>query len=140
MFVLSPFLCYFNITLHKCLLDSEITGIPTLILTICSSLLIAFCCLFFSLLSFLGPHPQHMEVPGLGLKSELLPPAYTTTTATPDLSRVCHLHHNSWQCQILNPLSKGRDGTCNLKVPSRICFRCAMRGTLCFLKALTLSD
>ena len=24
-------------------------------------------------------------------------------------SYVCHLHHSSWQCQILNPLSEARD-------------------------------
>ena len=28
-------------------------------------------CLFFSLSIFLGPHPWHMEVPRLGVKSEL---------------------------------------------------------------------
>ena len=26
-----------------------------------------------------------------------------------------------WQCQILNPLSKARDRTCNLMVPSQVC-------------------
>ena len=36
-------------------------------------------------------------------------PAYTTATAMTDLSHVCNLHHTSWQCQILNPLSKARD-------------------------------
>ena len=35
---------------------------------------------------FLGPHPQHMEVPRLGVESELQLPAYTTATATPDPS------------------------------------------------------
>ena len=34
---------------------------------------------------FLGPYLQHMEVPRLGVKSELQLPAYTTVTATPDL-------------------------------------------------------
>ena len=33
----------------------------------------------------------------------------------------CNLHHSSWQCLILNPLSKARDWTCNLMVPSWIC-------------------
>ena len=37
---------------------------------------------FFPL--FLGPHPQHMEVPGLEVKSELQLPAYTTATTTQD--------------------------------------------------------
>ena len=44
-------------------------------------------CLFFFL--FLRPNPQHMEVPRLGVMSELQLPAYTTATATLDLSWVC---------------------------------------------------
>ena len=35
---------------------------------------------------------QHMEVPRLGVESELQLPASTTATATPDLSRICDLH------------------------------------------------
>ena len=31
---------------------------------------------------FLWPHLWHMEVPGLGIESELQPPAYTVCTAT----------------------------------------------------------
>ena len=69
---------------------------------------------------FLGPHPRHMEVPRLGVKSELEPPAYTTGTAAQDLSRVCNLHHSSWQCWILNPLSEARDRTCVLMDSSQI--------------------
>ena len=38
--------------------------------------------LFFFFFAFLGPYPQHMEVPRLGVESELLLPAYTTATAT----------------------------------------------------------
>ena len=30
---------------------------------------------------------------------------YTTATVTPDPSCMYNLHHSSWQCQILNPLS-----------------------------------
>ena len=37
--------------------------------------------------------------------------AYTTATATWDPSRVCNLHHGSWQCQILNPLRPGIEPT-----------------------------
>ena len=51
---------------------------------------------------------------------ELQLPAYTTATATQDMSHVCNRHHSSWQCQIFNPLSKTRDPTRNLMVPSRI--------------------
>ena len=47
-----------------------------------------------------------MEVPRLGVESELHWPAYTTATATWDPSRMCHLHHSSWQHQILNPLTR----------------------------------
>ena len=54
----------------------------------------------------LGLHLQHMEVPRLGVQVELQLPAYTTATATPDLSRICDLHHNSWQFRVLNPLIK----------------------------------
>ena len=60
---------------------------------------------------FLGPHLQHMEVPGLGAESELQLPAYTTATATKDLSCICDLHHSSRQHQTLNPLSEARDRT-----------------------------
>ena len=44
---------------------------------------------------FLGPHPQHMQVPRLGVESELQRPAYATATATatPDLNGICDLHH-----------------------------------------------
>ena len=60
---------------------------------------------------------------GQGVKSELYPLAYNTATATRDLSLVCHLHHSSWQCcQILNPLSKARDRTHSLMVPSQDSF------------------
>ena len=41
---------------------------------------------------FLGPYLRHMEVPRLGIKSELQLLAYTTATAMPDPSRVCKLH------------------------------------------------
>ena len=39
------------------------------------------------------------------------------------------LRHSSRQHQILNPLSKARDPTCSLMVPSQIRFRCATTGT-----------
>ena len=58
---------------------------------------------------FLGPHLGHMEMPRLGVDSELQLPAYTTATAMLDLSHICDLHHSSRQCWILNPLSEARD-------------------------------
>ena len=65
---------------------------------------------------FLGLHPQHTEVPRLGVKQELQLPVYTT--AMQDPNRICDLHHSSQQCLILNPLSKDRDQTCILMDPS----------------------
>ena len=82
--------------------------------------LLSFCLLLLLLLLFLGPLQRHMEVPRLGVESELQPPAYTRATATRDPSHVCNLHHSSRQRRIVNPLSKGRDRTRNLMVPSRI--------------------
>ena len=52
-----------------------------------------------------------MDVPRLGVESELQLPADTTATATQDLSLVCNLHHGSGQRQILNPLREIRDQT-----------------------------
>jgi len=52
-----------------------------------------------------------MEVPRLGIESELQLPVYTTATAMPDLSCVCNLHLSLWQCLILNLLSEARNGT-----------------------------
>ena len=85
--------------------------------------------LFYFVFVFLGTHPWHMEVPRLGVKLELHLPTYATATAPPDPSRVQDLHHGSWQHWILNPLSEARNRTCNLMVPSRIHFLCAMTGT-----------
>ena len=48
--------------------------------------------------------------------------------ATQNPSHACDLHHSSPQCRILNTLSKARDRTCNLMVPSQICFHCATTG------------
>ena len=39
------------------------------------------------------------------------------------------LHHSSWQCRILNPLSKARDRTCVLMDASQIHFHWATTGT-----------
>ena len=56
-----------------------------------------------------------MEVPRLGVGSELQLPTYTratvTATAMPDLIHICDLHRSLQQCQLLNPLSKAKDQT-----------------------------
>ena len=64
--------------------------------------------------SFLWPHPWHIVVPRLGIKSELQLQAHTTATAMPDLSHICDLCHGIQQCQIFNPLSEARGRTCIL--------------------------
>ena len=55
---------------------------------------------------FLGPHEWHVEIPRLRIKLELHLQACATTTATPDASCICNLHHSLGQHQILNPLSR----------------------------------
>ena len=75
-------------------------------------------------------HPRHVEVPRLGIKSELQLLTYTTAIATWDPSHICSLHHNSQQCQIPDPLSKAKDQTHILMDASRINFSCATVGTL----------
>ena len=76
---------------------------PSVMIPMDMPLLSSFCFLF------IGPHPQHMQVPRLGVKSELQLLAYTRATATQDLSRVCNRHHSPWQRQILNPPREGKD-------------------------------
>ena len=93
---------------------------------------------FISFFFFSGPHPWHIEVPMLGAQLELQLPAYATATAMLDLSHICNLHHNSWQCQILNPLSEARGQTHNLMVPSWIPFHCTMMGTPAFFISLCI--
>ena len=63
--------------------------------------------LFFSFFSFffIVLHLHHMEVPRLGVESELQPPAY----AKPDLSNIYDLHHSSSQHRILNALNEARN-------------------------------
>ena len=52
-----------------------------------------------------------MEVPRLGVDSELQLPAYATAMATLDPSCFCNLCCNLQQCWILNPLNEVRDRT-----------------------------
>ena len=50
-----------------------------------------------------------MEVPKLGVESELQQQAYAMATAMWDLSHACDLYHGSQQHWILNPLRECRD-------------------------------
>jgi len=79
-----------------------------------------------------------MELPRLGVKSELQLLAYTTAIATPDPSPICNLYHNSWQHRILNPLSKARDRTCILVDTSWLHYCQAMIGTPVLLSLIIL--
>ena len=93
---------------------------------------------FFCLLSILGLHPQHMEVPRLGVQSELQLPAYAST-ATWDPSCICDLHHSSPQGRILHPLREARDQTRNLMDASWIRLHCATMETPLFFFKLRFS-
>ena len=52
-------------------------------------LLFTYLFIYLFIYLFLGPHLQHMEIPWVGVESELQLPAGTTATATPDPSHVC---------------------------------------------------
>ena len=54
-------------------------------------------------LVFLRPHLRYMEVPRLGVESELQLPANTTATAMRNLSYIWELRYTSQQLRILNP-------------------------------------
>ena len=71
-----------------------------------ATLLFIYILIFF----FLWLHQLHMEVPGLGVKSELQLPAYTTTFARQQQIQAT-AQHCLWQCQIHNPLSEIRNRT-----------------------------
>ena len=63
-----------------------------------------------------------MEVPGLGVESELqLLAQASVTTAIPDPSCICDLCCSLQPCQILNPLSKARAQTHILVATSWVC-------------------
>ena len=82
-------------------------------------------------------HPHHMEVSRVGLELELWVPAYTTATATPDLSLTCDLHRSSRQRRILNPPSGTRDQT---QVLIDISWVCYCRATTELLIDISLED
>ena len=70
------------------------------------SVFLCFCSVLFF---FLGLHLLHMDVPRLGVKSELKELSYAPVTAILDQRCICDLHHSYWQHQILNSPSKARD-------------------------------
>ena len=70
-----------------------------------------------------------MEIPRLGMESELQLPAYTIATATRDPSSICDLHHDSQQGWIADPVSKARDQTYTLLDTRQIRFCCSTAET-----------
>ena len=52
-----------------------------------------------------------MEIPGVGVQSELQWLAYITAMATWDVSRICDLHPAHSNTGSFNPLSEARDRT-----------------------------
>jgi len=92
---------------------------------------------------FLGPHAWHMEVPRIGIKSELQLQllAYDTPTATPDPSHICNLHHSSQQHWILKPLSEASNQNWVLTDTSRVHYHWARMATpLSYKSYLCLSS
>ena len=87
-------------------------------------------CLFVFV--FFRATPEALEVPRLGVKSELQLLAYTRATAMPDPSHICNLCHSSQQCKILNPPGKARNQTYVLINTSQSHFCWATTGTPSF--------
>ena len=52
--------------------------------------------------------PQHIEVPSLGVKSELKLPAHTTAIAERDPNHICDLYHSSRQTLDPKPTERGQ--------------------------------
>ena len=82
-------------------------------------LIFGFPFFLFFFFCFLGPHLQ--EVPRLGVH----------------WSCICDLHHNSWQHQILNPLSKARVQTHILMDTSQVYILLSHNGNSCFVWTYT---
>ena len=82
--------------------------------------------------------PMALEVPRLGVESELQLLSYSTTTATPDLRCLSNLCCSSLQCWILNPLSKARDHTHILKDTSQVLNPLSYNGNTSFWKHLSI--
>ena len=84
------------------------------------------CCLFFVFLLFRAASVAHGGSQVRGLIGAVAAGLYHSHSNMG--SKLC-LYHGSRQRWILNPLSKAKDRTRNLMVPSQIHFRCATMGT-----------
>ena len=74
-----------------------------------------------------------MKVARLVAKSELQLPACATVTATQDPSHIPKLHHSSWPCQVLNPVSEARDQTSILMNTSQVLYQLSHNGNSCMI-------
>ena len=104
---------------------------------------VSFFLSFFFFFFLLTPHLRHMEVPRLGVESELQLWAYTTATAVLDPSYICDLpctlqHHlilkplvrpriklasSQTLYWVLNPLSHNRSSSCFPLIVLLVSFR-----------------
>ena len=72
-----------------------------------------------------------MEIPRLGVKSELLLPAYATAIVVQDPRCFCNPHHSSQQCRILNIL-RGWGSNLHTQGYSSDSFLLRHNGSSCF--------
>ena len=70
-----------------------------------------------------------MEISSLGVNQSYSCPPSPQPQQLQDPSCIYELHHSSWQCRILNPLSEARDPTPILVDTSQIRFCCATMRT-----------
>ena len=96
-------------------------------------IVVAFCFLFFLFLLFsVTPVANRSSQARLGESNQ----SYSCrphATAWRDPGCVCILHHRSWHCQILNPLSEARDQTQILMDISWVCNQLSPNGNFLFL-------
>ena len=96
---------YMRTRIHTCI--HKYVHTIHLCIHICMSIVLFLYSTYFFF--FLQLHLQHIEVPRLGVKSELQLQACTTATTPPNLSHIFDLGHNLQQHQILNTLRETRD-------------------------------
>ena len=78
-----------------------------------------------------------MEVPRLGVISEMQLQAYASGTAMWDRSYIQDLYHSSWQHQILNPLREARGQTRIFMDTSWVCNLLNRKGNSHAIRFLT---
>ena len=97
-----PYILKFFLSVHLFILHLELKE-----LGFC--LFACFLFIYFFVAAFMAYRSSQARVQ-VGAATE----AYTTATATPDLSCICDLCCGLWQLQIINPLIEARDWTCIL--------------------------